>query len=1349
LYSLGIDVGYSSIKFVLINSDFQVLEHSYILHKGRSKEEIEQYMNVLIEKYGDKITVGGATGQGSKVIAEKKGITWINEVTSLVEGSRKHSTAINSVIEIGGQSSKYITDMGSEDNSNIKISINSNCSAGTGSFLEEQVSRLGIQLGDYSRLTEEAAFIPRIAGRCSVFAKTDIIHHQQEGVEAKNILLGLAYALVKNYRANVVKKNPIKTPILFAGGVGYNKAIVKALKEVLKLKDADIIVSDHCGSVAALGAAIIGMKEGLPLDLSKLRGLFIKTESTLSIKEDTAVLPPLKDYGKNDSNNKHQCKIDDLQSYISGYLGLDVGSTSTNVVLMDKDNTVIAFKYLRTKGDPIGAVRKGLLEIKKEVGRAINILGVGATGSGRYMAGSFIGADVIRDEITAQAKAAYSLDKEVDTIIEIGGQDSKFIKLENGIISDFEMNKICAAGTGSFIEEQAKKLNIPINEFGDLTLTSQNPIDLGDRCTVFIETNVAASLGNEGKIKDIAAGLAYSIVKNYLNKVVGKKEIGKKVFFQGGVAYNQGVVNAFRAILGKKLEIPAFFSVTGAYGAAILAKEEMENSVSAFKGFELEGDFNFKEVKKEDEKSEKEKSKVFEEIEAYYLEGYEGVVDHGKKTIGIPRVLFLHKLFPLFNTYFKELGFNVILSDTSNEKTIELSQAFAMDETCYPIKLINGHVAELIEKKVDYIFLPSLYTMAHPVSTTRQNYGCVYMQCVPKLINKTMDLKDKGIEILSPELSFKFGKKYMMKTLLKLGEKLGKNPLLTSVALAKGMKNLKKFEAKVEKLGEKTIRELEVDEIAFVIVTRGYGIVDPILNMGIPEKLEKLGYKVLTLSNLPAHDHDTSKEHPNMYWPFGQHILSGAQIIKQHPNLYPIYITNHGCGPDTALAHYFKEEMKGKPYLNIEVDEHFSSVGVLTRVEAFVNSLKSEKVDRSGVLTLKQYSDSVIHNATNIKIKLEEIDKATTLYLPHLYPYSHLLETYLQTKGYEVHTLPMTSKRSLDLGRKCTLSKEYLSFTALVGDVLDKALEIGKSEDKYGFIIPTSEGSEVGGQYHRLVRNKLDGESLQQVELLAPFIEDIIKDSSIAEDIFLLFLGGDLINLALRDKRRKYLEELQKLIANKQLSMDKLKYMAKKVEKDSIKHNGNKKIFVIGEVNILFNDFLNNYSFKAMEEQGIQLLYQPLSEYMWFLWRDYLSQNSSEKETSAHKALSVFSSYIKTIAEILVKDNPFEENLENLVERADMHLKLYSGGNGRYRYARVLGNLREARGVITASSMYENTNTILNILSQGEEKASPIPVLNMTFDGNENEIDESKVDSFIYYALQEKDKKEVSNKRGA
>jgi predicted nucleotide-binding protein (sugar kinase/HSP70/actin superfamily) len=477
--------------------------------------------------------------------------------------------------------------------------------------------------------------------------------------------------------------------------------------------------------------------------------------------------------------------------------------------------------------------------------------------------------------------------------------------------------------------------------------------------------------------------------------------------------------------------------------------------------------------------------------------------------------------------------------------------------------------------------------------------------------------------------------------------------------------------------------------------------------------------------------------------------LSGAQIIKQHPNLYAIYLTNHGCGPDTALTHFFKEEMKGKPYLNLEVDEHFSSVGVLTRIEAFINSLSAEKVSpQDNSWELKDYSKAVPHKEANIQSKLAELDQQTLWYLPHLYPYSQLLASYLQTKGHKAQVLPMTTEKTLNLGRKYTLTKEYLSFSGLVGDVLSKALELKESNKKFGFIIPTSEGSEVGGQYHRLIRDKLDGENLHQVKIFAPYPEDVLKDGEMAPELILLLLTGDIINLAPRNKRKKYLEKIQGCIVRRKLDLKTLQDITEEVRQELQDVQNGKRILAIGEVKVLFNDFLNNNTFKALEEQGIQVLYAPLSETLWLGWRDYFSLKK-HKNSTAHNQLRSLIDNIRSITKLFTRVNPFEHNIEKLAQRADQQLGLYSGGDGRYRQAKVSGEFKGIRGIITASSMYENTNTVLNILSQSRVRRPGLPVLNLTFDGNKNEIDEAKIHSFIYYAFEENKAREAEPRREA
>ena len=755
-------------------------------------------------------------------------------------------------------------------------------------------------------------------------------------------------------------------------------------------------------------------------------------------------LPRLASFGPVDSQDKHRIESPGrTKDDESCYLGVDVGSTSTNLVLTGKAGRMVAYKYLRTVGRPARQVIMGLRELQQEIGPKINIAGVGVTGSGRYMIADLLGADTVKDEITAQAKAAVALDRRIDTIFEIGGQDSKYISLKDGAVIDFQMNKVCAAGTGSFIEEQANKFNIAVQDLGEIALFSNRPINLGERCTVFMETNIAAHLAQGTQIEDIAAGLCYSIAKNYLNRVVGTKRIGRRISFQGGVAFNQGVINAFKSLTGKEVLVPPFFSVSGALGAALLAREEAGAAPSNFKGFDLQ----------EPERTTKKTITAVPKqsnAESYeqrtndlIFEGYSPRLDQSKKTVGIPRALFTFGMFPMFSSFFTELGFNVLLSDTSSEKTIALCQEYSLDETCYPVKLINGHVAELVQKKVDYIFFPDLYTVEHPGSHTRQDFGCAYMQLAFKIVNQAMELKKHGIELLAPTIAFSLGKEFMMKGFSALGGQLGKSPQETQKALQKGMQSFRSFERRMEEKGEKALAALGPDEKAFVLISKIYGIADPVLNMGIPGKLMDMGYKVLDFYNLP--ETNLAPSHPNMFWPFGQHILEAAQVVKNHPNLYAIFLTHHCCGPDSAMIHYFREIMAGKPYLNIEVDEHSSDVGVITRVEAFVNSLQKIQPKLAG--NIAGYVKQAAARRANLKSSLSQMENGTAIYLPHLYPYTQIFAGTLNLWGVKAKVLPPTSAASVELGRKHTLTSEYFSLTALLGDALE---QLGRNGGKNG-----------------------------------------------------------------------------------------------------------------------------------------------------------------------------------------------------------------------------------------------------------------------------------------------------------
>lgn len=1329
MYSLGIDIGYSSIKLVLLDEAMHVLEERYIFHKGKVKERLREILLEIMDLYsGQDITWGGVTGSGGKILASCGNITYLNEVSALVEGSRLISSQAQSIIEIGGESAKYITGFKSLEKNGIQIGVNSNCAAGTGAYLEEQMSRLNLKVEAYSDLASKAKTVPRIAGRCSVFSKTDITHHQQEGVAIEDILLGLAYAVVRNYKGTVVKKLPLEKPILFAGGVTYNHGVIRALKDVLKLEENDLIIPDYSRSISAIGVAMTAQKNAGHLNMKELLKRTDEMDDFFEGIDDDIELLPLAPLGSGDANGKHRLRQSPLDSGRQDcFIGVDIGSTSTNFVLMTRDKEVLAYDYIKTLGDPIEAVRQGLGKLKNEFEDKIDVLSVGITGSGRYMIGDLIGADVIKDEITAQAKAAVTIDSEVDTIIEIGGQDSKFICIEDGCVVDFQMNKICAAGTGSFIEEQAKKFDIAIETFGDLALNSNQVIGLGERCTVFMETSIAANVSKGRRLEDIASGLCYAIVRNYLSRVVGQKKIGKKILFQGGVAYNQGVVNAFRAMTNKEIIVPPFFSVTGAYGAALLAEEDYTGNKTKFKGFTVEDKESFMIRQKGHAKSPL-ASPFNEKVQTMLFKDYTGKWTPSKKTVGIPRSLFTYGLFSMYNRMFEALGFNVLLSEPTSEETVRRGQQYTLDEACYPIKIIMGHVAELIEKKVDYLFFPNLFSVDHETSVSRVNYGCSYMQMAFKIVNQAMSLNDKGIQLLAPTLAANNGDFSMTDSFLQMAKIIGKDQIEITAALEEGKIAAKAFKERITKSKEAALKQIASNEHTFVIISKIYGVADPVLNLGIPEKLTELGYPVLAFYDLP--EGDISDTHPNMYWPFGQHILKPAEFIREHSNVYPILLTHHGCGPDSILSHYFKEEMCGKPYLHIEVDEHASDVGVVTRLEAFINSIKQTKSVSAESHMLKRTLDNI-----SIRSDLRELDDNALIYLPNLYPYSEIFKTMLESRGKKVRLLPMSTSTSINKGRKFGLAEEYFSLTALLGDVFTELeRQEGQAGKKSVFYLPQNEGSETDGQYSRLLGTKLKEEGFDQTELLSPFMEDILyNDEKSFKNICYGLLAGDLIRNAPRKSRDIFLKTVLDFSQHEQLSMAFLKKLATDIRKEIKRNHFDKRLLAVGEKAVLYNEFLNNKTFDRLEKRGHKIMYASFSEAVALLWQDSSEMIRSQVTDRAKERLLEFEKERSQLHNLLQDESPFEASFKQLVTKADKHIGFYSGGYGRYRQAKVLSARPEIDGIITVSSMYENTGILMNALYKEMSKEACKPLLNLTFDGNDNDQEQMKIESFIYY----------------
>ncbi len=1284
MFQLGIDMGSSTVKLALLEDG--ALRRSWLAaHQGELTQTLRRGLREL--ELPEEFTAAVTGSNRSALLEHRPDFAQVEDIPALVEGVRAAAPQAGSIIDVGGQSARFITDLGGKA---PRFSVNEHCAGGTGSFFEDQMSRLGLRIEDYSALVARAREIPNLSGRCAVFAKTDIIHRQQEGVPKEDILLGLCYAMIRNYKATIVRSLPVHKPIVFTGGVTCNAGVIRAIRDVFRLEVDELIVPETARQTAAIGAARAAQ---MPCTRTSLLAAL---ERPAQLAAERCTLPPL-------HLAEGTCLDEPAATGVlppeGAYLGIDVGSTSTDLVLIGADGTLVDFLYLRTAGDPEGVVRKGLHALQDKYG-SLPVRGVGITGSGRERLGHMMGADAIRDEITAQAKAASFWVPEADTVFEIGGQDSKYISLRDGEVADFQMNKICAAGTGSFVEEQAARMGIPIEDFGPLALRGEHPCDLGERCTVFIETAIVQAEGGGASRADIAAGLCHSIVKNYLHKVVGGKHVGEHIVLQGGVDYNPGIVAAFQSACGARVCVSPVFSISGAFGAALLAQEAVGDGSSTFLGV----DFPAQEKRVQATSEEIRRNRAFyRKAGQLAMEDVDNTVDPNKKTIGVPLTLIMFKFFPMVNAFFRNLGFNVVLSAPSSEKTIALSQQYAQGETCYPVKLIYGHMMQLAEQNVDYIFLPSIHTIRHPHAHAAHNYACPYMQKAAEIVFRNLHLADRGIQLLNPVFDLDLGAKMMAKSLLGVGAQLGFPKPRCLPGLLKGGLAVQKYMDDVEGLGREMLSSLKPEDKVLVLITRNYGLSDPVLNMGIPELLLSRGYKVMTLGHLPGMSLDISSDYPHMYWPFGDHLLSGAKLIAHHPNLYAVYLTNHGCGPDTLVAHMFKEEMGDKPYLQIEVDEHYSKVGVITRIEAFLNSISHrppvQVPDGFNILDVAYHPTFITDRpAPDRTVLLPQTGWAT--------PY---LADYFRRQGLAAEEMPAFDRESLTAGRSEMNSKEYLPLPMLVGSAF-RALRERRGADVQ-FLIPYGYGADADGQYARTVRTVLDRSGHRDAAIAAPMLEELPQHAADPDLLLRAVLTGDVLYAAPADVRAQLAPQVIP-------TWEKLTQLAAQV---SALPRGGKRLAAVGSP--LCVTSLNEGILDTLEREGYQIARMPLGEMLWVLWRD--------NGTAAPEQLERWKERLTQLARALGDAGAFSPDPEQLIAAADRGLADFAGNQGRYRYAKALELGAHADAVLHCVPRYENTAVVLELSGLSEQ--CPAPLFELSLDGDWDESAWARLRSFLYY----------------
>jgi predicted CoA-substrate-specific enzyme activase len=1322
---LGVDIGSTSSDLVVLDKDGKTLFSDYrFIRAGVLKTLRDQLQQAFSVVNRHNIVLTAATGESARFVSGLFNIPFVNEIPAQVSAISAFYPDIQqaTVIEMGGQDSKLIF-LKCQDN-RIKMTdfiLSSACAAGTGSFLEQQANRLGIDIRDeFAREALKSKNPARMAGRCSVFAKTDMIHLQQQAAPNEDIIAGLCMALSRNLKSTLGAGREFIQPVFFTGGVAANKAVVKSLRDVLELPENQPIVPKQHFFSGAIGAVQLAKQrenngKNKTIEISRIDSYLKQHGSSLQ-------KAPRREKLNFPSNPFPESRVykellqSDYNRKTDAYLGLDVGSISTNVVVMDNNCRILSKAYLKTAGKPLEAVKKGLSIVAEHIEGKVNILGCASTGSGRYLTGDFIGADTVINEITAQAAGAAIVNPKVDTIFEIGGQDSKYISLKNGVVVDFEMNHACAAGTGSFLEEQAQRLNIDIDgEFADLAFRSRAPFKLGERCTVFMETDLLAYQQQGAKIEDLIAGLSYSIVTNYLNRVVGRKKIGKNICFQGGTAFNKAVLAAFEKVTEKSIIVPDHHEVTGALGAASVAKEFIKNNPSRqskFRGFAKMSSVSYQvnsfpcehcpnhceikqvklpgseplyygsrcdryNIKKTTDDSERKLDEAFGFRDRKLLEtaGLNEPLNVKNRTlkIGIPKALVFWELLPMFSQFFRELNCEVVLSGSTNKTLIRKGIESVTAPTCFPVKVAYGHIAELIESDVDRIFIPGIASMMGEFPDMKTNQLCPLAQSLAYQVRTAFENSLPADRILTEPMYLGNSRKLLLKSFIRLAEKLGL-PNISKGKVKKAVQHALKaqddFKTALKQKGRRILRNTGTDEKIFVLVSRPYNGCDMGMNLQLPRKLAKLGVKTIPMDMLPLNEADLSNPqlHRGTYWTYGQKILRTAEIVKRDSRMFAVYLSNFSCGPDSFLMSFFKDITADKPSLYLELDEHSADAGLVTRLEAFFESLKNHK--KTAQHKKNPPSDTVKNKPLNRR----------TIFIPYMSDCAYGIAAAFRRYGQPAEVMPKADEKTLLKGRQYTTGKECLPLVITAGEMLQVIESPGFESEKAAFFMPSASGPCRFGMYHNMHKLILKFTGRENIPIISPnqdtnFYKEIaegVNHSSLNDflvNIWISTVGIDLLRKVLF-RLRPYAENPNQveIIYRSALKSwidsveqgGKLSQMKKLMQKFAddfadIKLNNQKKprVGIVGEIYIRNHEFGNLNIIDRLEKTGVECSIASLAE-----WIYYTNFCRYEKIKRNNKFYRLFQDYLQNFIQHKIEKQlaaPLEKQFGQLAEEPIKH----------------------------------------------------------------------------------------------
>ncbi|MDD2370659.1 MAG: acyl-CoA dehydratase activase-related protein [Firmicutes bacterium] len=1316
---LGMDVGSTTVKVVVVDKDDNCLFKSYERHYSEIiKTGIDMLKSVMVmfPDYTFKMMFSGSGGMG---LAEKLKMPFVQEVIALTEAIEKYIPQTDVAIELGGEDAK-ITYLGASSEQRM----NGVCAGGTGAFIDQMAQLLQVEVNELNEMAKKYNTIYPIASRCGVFAKSDVQPLINEGANVSDIAVSIFQAVVNQTISGLACGRPIRGKVAFLGGpLTFMSELRNRFIDVLKLTDEDIIFPENSQYFVALGTAELVKKEEKEFKLSEVLSAIADRDIS---SENISTLPPLfKDEAEYNAFKERHAKakvdrVDFDKSTPPYFLGIDAGSTTSKMAIIDNNGALVWSFYGSNEGKPLSNIVLQLLNLYKDIPK-LKIARSGVTGYGEGLIKAALQVDEGEIETVAHFKAANFFKSGVDFILDIGGQDMKSLQVRDGVITSIMLNEACSSGCGSFIETYANSLSLPVKEFAQKALLSPSPVDLGTRCTVFMNSKIKQAQKDGASVGDISAGVSYSVIKNALYKVIKLKntaELGENIVVQGGTFYNDAVLRAFELIIEREVIRPDIAGIMGAFGMALIAKERYSvedksillgqkdlvkfNYVNDMKRCGLcgnnclltistfpTGDFfvSGNRCERGAGIAEDAKNKLPNVYEYTYnrLFSYYHPLDKSlarRGTIGIPRALNVYAHYPLWFTFFTELGFRVELSNRSSKKIYESGMdSIPSESMCYPAKITNGHIMNLLKKGVKTIFYPSIPYDIKEEETAENQYNCPIVTSYPEVIeNNIDDIRNDDITFIHPFLPIYDQKKMAIRLYdsLKKDFNISKKEII--FALEKAYDELGRYKRDIEEKGIDIVNKMHEKGMRGIVLAGRPYHVDPEIHHGIPEMFTQLGLVVLSEESIAKLAEDKDHLRVVNQWVYHSRLYNAAEFVKNEPTIELVQLTSFGCGLDAITTDQVKEilDRHGKLYTLIKIDE--------------INNLGAARIRaRSLLAAMNERTKNVDDFVKKPVLKTPTFKKGMedyTLLAPQMSPiHFQFLKEAFRYHGYKLEVLEDISNKGMDLGLQYVNNDACYPTLVVIGQVLE-ALRSGKYDLKKIAILMTQTGGGCRAtNYIALMTKALHDAGYPDIPIIPITASSNLEKStgfkismSFLHRVLMAIIYGDVLLRVYRATKpyeategstealyKKWVEKCDDSVYKgkfKQFS----NYMKKIVEEfDELPRLDIKKpkVGIVGEILVKFHPFANNSVVDFLEKEGAEVVVPDLLDF--FLYSLYSNIFKFEKlagkkkeKTLAIWAINALEVYRRSARNALRKSKHFHEQatIGSLTEGAKPILSL-------------------------------------------------------------------------------------------